>query len=54
MQRVNRYKQYQKCVTFRLVSVEDLLERVAEAEEELYGYADGDLEYSSMDGTDID
>ena len=54
MQRVNGHKQYQKCVTFRLVSVEDLLERVAEAEEEVYGYADGDSDNSSMDGADID
>ena len=41
VQRVNRHKQYQKCVTFQLVSVEDLLEKVAEAQEEVYGYADG-------------
>jgi hypothetical protein len=54
MQRVDGHKQYQKCVTFRLVSVEDLLERVAEAEEEVYGYADGDSDNSSMDGADID
>jgi hypothetical protein len=37
MQRVNGHKQYQKCVTFQLVSVEDLLERVAKAQEEVYG-----------------
>ena len=54
MQRVNGHKQYQKCVTFRLVSVEDLLERVAEAGEEVYGYADGDSDESSMDGAHID
>ena len=54
MQRVNGHKQYQKCVTFRLVSIEDLLERVAEAGEEVYGYADGDSDESSMDGADID
>ena len=53
MQRVDGHKQYQKCVTFRLVSVEDLLERVAEAEEEVYGYADGDSDNSSMGGADI-
>ena len=51
MQRVNRY---QKSVTFQLVSVEDLLEKVAEAQEEVYGYADGDSDNSSMDGADID
>ena len=54
MQRVNGHKQYQKCVTFWLVSVEDLLERVAEAQEEVYGYADGDSDNSSKDGADID
>ena len=54
MQKVNGHEQYQKCVTFQLVSVEDLLERVAEAQEEVYGYADGDLDSSSMDGADID
>ena len=54
MQRVDGHKQYQKCVTFRLVSVEDLLERVAEAQEEVYGYAGGDLDDSGMDGADID
>ena len=53
MQRVNGHKQYQ-FVTFRLVSVEDLLERVAEAQEEVYGYADGESESSNMDGTDFD
>ena len=54
MQRVKWHKQYQTCVTFWLVSVEDLLERVAEAQEEVYGYADGDLDNCGMDGTDID
>ncbi len=36
------------------ISVEDLLKRVAEAQVEVYGYADGDSDSSSMDGADID
>ncbi len=40
MQRVNEHKQYQKYVTFQLVSIEDLLEREREAQEEVYGYVD--------------
>ena len=54
MKRANGHKQYQKCITFQLVSVEDLLERVVETEEEVYGYGDGDSNSSSSNGADID
>jgi hypothetical protein len=54
MQRARRHKQYQTCVALELLSVQDLLKRVAEAEDEVYGFAGGDSDDSSMDGADID
>ena len=38
---MNGHKQIQKCVTFKLVGAVEMLERVQEAEEEVYGYANG-------------
>ncbi len=39
---------------FQLVSVDNLQERVAKAEEEVFGYADGDFNDGSVDSADID
>ena len=47
-------KKIPECATVRLVSANDMLERVAEAEEEVYGYADGDSLEEDMDDSGID
>lgn len=53
MERVDRHKQFQKCITLKLVSVTDWLARVDEQEDVVYGNADGEdessEEYGGMD-----
>ena len=54
MERVDGHKQYQKCVTIRIISVSDWLARVDEQEDVIYGHANDNDDSDDSNGGRMD
>ena len=54
MESIDRHKQFQKCISIRIVSISDWLSQVGEQEDVIYGHTDDNDESDDEDGGRMD